>query len=472
MKFSYTALNEQNEELSGILEADTLETAKDQLHKMGVSILVINPASEEEATEEGQKKEVQEKPKEGIITFNFTAKDPKGKEINGTIDAKEDYGAYKRLVSEYHFDVQKLVPLNANKEDEELAEERLKLFREQLKTEVKKDDREEKEWKEEEEKKKQIVTEEVDKIIELTHKKVLEEFRHLFSIKSIQKVEEALKELERIRTSNNLKHINEVSHRLYDLLSHPDEANAENQNAYEIAIQPLKENKVLGKDLAENPFESKQFKLLISKIKNQLNKLGLGKLIEKLKGGSGSENKEEGGKWKKLISGLQKKPQIPSFKMPAVKTGSFSDSAKEEVDKIKKWFKKEKPEEVTQSSEPTETEISTPIMDKPEETKPIKEGRDFSEFFVEVDSFVGWLLFFYISYFFLSSFSLEKGVGLPTNFVLKTFQSPLIIQIGIFLLFAHFLLRIKTIHFQRNLMGSLVLFLFGFGTCALVILNL
>ncbi len=114
-------------------------------------------------------------------------------------------------------------------------------------------------------------------------------------------------------------------------------------------------------------------------------------------------------------------------------------------------------------------------MKEPEPVKGKKEqahGKwDFTSLFQEADSFIGWLLFFYIAYFFLADFSLEKEFGIPREFVVKTIKTPLLFNIALFLLTAHFLLRLKDRHFRHNILGSLLLFFFGFGLYALTVIN-
>ncbi len=97
--------------------------------------------------------------------------------------------------------------------------------------------------------------------------------------------------------------------------------------------------------------------------------------------------------------------------------------------------------------------------------------RDFSTFYAELNSFVGWLLFFYLTYFFLASFSLERNFGLSQTLVIKTLSSPLVINICIFLLMANLTLTLKNRLFRRNIMGTAFLFFFVFGGYALLMAN-
>lgn len=100
-----------------------------------------------------------------------------------------------------------------------------------------------------------------------------------------------------------------------------------------------------------------------------------------------------------------------------------------------------------------------------------KTTKDFTSFFMELDSFVSWLIFFYLVYFFLASFSLERTLGLPQDLVLKTLSSPLILNIFIFLMVAHLAFTLKIRWFRQNALGTFFLFFLCFGSYTFLILN-
>ena len=89
----------------------------------------------------------------------------------------------------------------------------------------------------------------------------------------------------------------------------------------------------------------------------------------------------------------------------------------------------------------------------------------------EIDSFISWLLCFYIIYFFLVNFALEKNTGLNSEFVIKTFKTPLILNITILLLIFHFALRVKSIYLRGNILASLFLLFLSIGSYIILIVN-
>lgn len=427
MKFSYTALSAENKKLTGLLEAQSLDLAKEELHKMGVSILSVQEISDEEYERlkaEGEKA----KAEGGITTFAFRAIDPTGKEIEGTIDSKSDEAALKRLLTEYRFLVKELYPFTASADERKAAEEKLKNLLVALKsqgvefkTRAKKTEYEEEEVSAIDTK----ITAEIDKII-TTAKKILQENSDLYSTNRFADLQKTLGELERVRTSNNVKHIGEVSNKLYKLLSHPDTltpAEAQGRTSYQDLLKEFQGASIIRQ---EGDFYRK------SALLKQLNHL-----------------------WQNISSRipLLKHPAVPAAEEPPAKPTKESPFVR-----LKNQLKKQREKAISK----------TPEVQAP---KPAKKSHDFTPFFAELNHFVGWLLTFYLLYFLVVDFSLEKGIGLSRDFVFRTLKTPLLLQITFFILTTHFLLHLKLRHFQKNFLGSLFLMLFGYGLYAFVLLN-
>ena len=104
MQFKYTATNNQGKTLSGIINAGNETLARTQLNNLGFSILELKAITDDV---------ISPKPKsEKLEKFEFEALDKNGKKIAGTIPAKDPVLAYKRLFEEYHFTIQQLHPFN------------------------------------------------------------------------------------------------------------------------------------------------------------------------------------------------------------------------------------------------------------------------------------------------------------------------------------------------------------------------
>lgn len=102
MQFKYTATNPEAKRLTGIINAADETTARTELNHLGFSILEINAVNETAMQIQSE-----------MEKFEFEAIDKSGKKIKGTIPAKTNLLAYKRLVNEYHFNVLFLIQATA-----------------------------------------------------------------------------------------------------------------------------------------------------------------------------------------------------------------------------------------------------------------------------------------------------------------------------------------------------------------------
>lgn len=110
-KFSYTVINKTNQELTGSINAENEQAARQELNALGFSIIAIR--SVQEASTEV------ETAAENIVKFEFKATDKNGKKIVGTIQGEDIYLVFKRLVSEYHFEVEALFQADLSEKDKE-----------------------------------------------------------------------------------------------------------------------------------------------------------------------------------------------------------------------------------------------------------------------------------------------------------------------------------------------------------------
>lgn len=466
MKFSYTALGSDNQKLTGTLMAESLELARNELHKMGLSVIALNEVKENLTPTKTEARDIKLE-NAGIVTYFFLTNDPEGKTVNGTIDAKDPYSAYKRLIAEYQFQVLDLYDYASKTPDMDTLKGQFENWNLNLEQEgidphpkrvVKKND-----LTEEGEKMAQEIVEEIDHFI-LNTKKILKEHQEQYSKVFLQEIEGTLGKLERIRSSNNLKHITKVCNDLYELISHPDALSAivgekEADQEYKQIIGSLKEsgfvqnkfNFLEKKNLEQKAERFESVKGIFSKIQSKLGKntgnleKNLQKRNDYLKSSNSVDAQSDEVSLKTILSNL--------FSYLKETNPILRRARKQDLRKSYELWK-------NQSKEVT---VDSATINK--------EKRDFSQFFMELDSFFGWLLFFYLSYFFLISFSLERDIGLPKTLVFKTLSSPLIINVSIFLLVAHLALKLKLRLFQRNALGSFFLFSLFFGAYILVMAN-
>ncbi len=105
-KFKYIVVNKENRQLSGVVDAPNLDTAQEDLKELGFSIVSIEEAEQTTQEEVGQK-------------FEFSGIDNQKKKIVGTIVSEDRYSAFKRLISEYELDVRYIVQANLDEQEKE-----------------------------------------------------------------------------------------------------------------------------------------------------------------------------------------------------------------------------------------------------------------------------------------------------------------------------------------------------------------
>ncbi|MBN2087831.1 hypothetical protein JW758_05810 [Candidatus Peregrinibacteria bacterium] len=517
MKFTYTALSNDNQKLTGVLEAEDQNGAQEELHKMGVSIISISEVSDAEY-EEIKKRETTDREKSGVITYTFLAVDKSGKEINGTIDARDPYSAFKRLSSEYGFKISELYPSDASDEEKadlknQLPDFDLRARDEGINIDAKQKGSDDEMLEATEQIDKKII-EEIDHFI-INTKKILSDFKDKFSPPFLRQIEATLGELERIRTSNNLKHITEVCNQIYELISNPDQTSDTDsiqkdpsymqivdslqstgivRNQFSIhskAVDLSKVKSVIDKVLKKLKLRADEKTELIDTIKKE--DTGIRKFLNSVSNKFKSKNKTV----KKEKPYEAKKPSLLRilFSYLSAPNPVLRRARKQELIRaFSEWrgkhskIKEAEPTEVSKEikSEKTKAEVLQPDDNKleevSEETEEITVDEEttqedstpkwkLSALFSELDSFIGWLLFFYIIYFFLVDFSIEKDIGIPRDFIIKTLKTPLILNITIFLLTAHLLFKLRDSFFRKNVFGSIFLFLFGIGLFSLIIIN-
>ncbi len=114
MYFQYTALSPDNKKLSGTIEAKDEKDARLRLGELALSITVIKPLAEAQPTASG-----------AGIRYAFEATDQKGKKVIGTIDSGSFEEAFEKLVSDYALEVSSLTPEQIKDSEKKFYSEKL-----------------------------------------------------------------------------------------------------------------------------------------------------------------------------------------------------------------------------------------------------------------------------------------------------------------------------------------------------------
>ncbi|MDH5596994.1 MAG: hypothetical protein OEY44_02725 [Candidatus Peregrinibacteria bacterium] len=489
MKFKYTALGADNQKLEGVLEAGSLDAAKNELHKMGLSIIAIAEISADEFEAAASKRA--EAIGEGIVTFLFKALDSQKKEVNGTIDSKQPYLAFKRLVTEYHFDVQDLYPESSQSPEVDSSRSQFEQWKRMLEEEgfdlsKKPEQGVRNELEEEEEMMSQEIVDEIDHFI-INTKKILEQHTDQYSEPQLREIDKTLNDLERIRASNNLKHITKVCNTLYELIAHPDATPPASTDQTQVQPQDQEYSNIVS-SLKDSGFVSHQLQFLQAhKLKKKAARFDkvqhiFGKIMGKL-------NQKRGAELAKGLAGKRRTRQSKLLEQLSGHLGKKSEMEKDShitfKDLTLKFFEYIKaPNNILRRARKQEFIVSyhewkahrAKVRMENKQAKEVtptetKEAKDFSDFFLELDSFIGWLLFFYLAYFYLAFYSLERNIGLPKELVLKTFASPLLVNLAILLILLHLSFTIKIKFLRQQFLSSLFLFFFTISLYSILMVN-
>lgn len=100
MNFQYTALSPTSQKLTGTIEASSESEAREKLNRLSLSIIELSIMADGKPL-----------PKAGAgIRFVFEATDRNGKKVIGTIDAKDTAEAFMKLSEDYHLTIMALSP--------------------------------------------------------------------------------------------------------------------------------------------------------------------------------------------------------------------------------------------------------------------------------------------------------------------------------------------------------------------------
>ncbi|MBI2453590.1 hypothetical protein HYV58_00235 [Candidatus Peregrinibacteria bacterium] len=112
--YHYIALNPEQKELAGMIEAEDEATARKYLNELGISIISINPADSAAPKKNSATAT-------GGTVYEFEARDKTGKKVVGTIASETPIKAFAKLAEEYQLDVLFLFPSSLSPEEKETS---------------------------------------------------------------------------------------------------------------------------------------------------------------------------------------------------------------------------------------------------------------------------------------------------------------------------------------------------------------
>ncbi len=211
-KYRYIVINQENKQLNGTIGAPDEQSARQELNELGFSVISINLLPEESVEEDPT-----------VLTFEFAAIDKNQKKVIGTIQAQDRYMAYKRLVNEYTFEVEYVIA-NELPETEKVQERKKGTYdlQQQLDKEAvlnpkgDNNNRDEKELKDLAEKQ-EVLRAQIDFVLHKV-KEMLDLYEHDMKPEVKDKIRQFVNKILRIRTSTNIEYIRKTAEELLTYL--------------------------------------------------------------------------------------------------------------------------------------------------------------------------------------------------------------------------------------------------------------
>jgi len=452
-KYRYIAISNENRQLDGTIGAPDEKIARRELNELGFSVVSMSEISETEAVTESQATPV----------FEFAGLDKNGKRVIGTIMSEDRLSAYKRLISEYAFNVEYVIDNSLDEahkviERQRSASDLQHILEEDEVKNKKKETGEEKDLREFS-KEQDVLKSQIDFVLNKV-REMLDKHEKEMKIETKEKIRGFVDKIMRIRTSTNLEYVRKSAEELLMFL--------QKEELFQNEESHLKERTQL-------LVEAKSLTMQLKKSKSKTS-ISLG---EKLR------------QWRKEHILENPKPTIAQKAINMV-VGLFIgfDKENENVENARKdiitinsqiiqylllYMQAPNPEYKAE----TKIGLMRLIQDRKKKKQVLKEYKKslrdirreqgeltfFERMRDNVFSFTGWLLAFYLIYYFASIYLTTKDFGLPSvPYVFYIFKSSFLKYFLATLFLLHGSISVKMNFFKKNDIAALAIapfFIFG-----------
>jgi uncharacterized protein YbgA (DUF1722 family) len=449
--FKYIVVGSKGKKLSGSIEAQNENLARNELNNLGFSILELAEAKPEEELNKKNPNETK---------YVFEALNPQGQSTIGTITAINDISAFKRLTEEYSLTVTAIWPDGASEEQIKNAKIRGTLYLQQIINSEKENKLiEETKLSQEDRKKSLIVQTRVEEVLKQVND-LLKEYEQDISPDQKQEIDKRIDKLLRIKNSTNLDYIITTAEELLQFIQQ-QETELKNKDYLEkranlkLKVKNLLSRlhdtgkpKTLSEDIVKN-IQDWQQKYVTKTIRlpwyTRLTNSILTK-IEKI-----FETPEE-------IRIL--KTQIKNYNSQIIEYIKiyFKEPTKEYKEKVKNAIKT-----IWQTRKNTIKQLKETKKRIKEQNTLSKKSSDthkgdfLKSLWEELNEFTGWLLAFYLIYYFVSLYMTSKNFGLAAPKGLN-FNNTHIFKYALAVIFIlHTALSVKTNFFPKKLLASVII---------------
>lgn len=458
-KFTYTVANKEGKKLSGTVEAPSEASARTELNNLGFSVLVIKEITGEEKTEE--KVELGAK-------FVFEAIDKNSKFVTGTIASEDVQQAYKRLHKEYNLTVTAIWAENANAEQIESArkagtQKLHETLEKELILEV------EEATDPEEKAKRELIKAKIESIIQKVGN-LLKNYEAHIEADQKAEINKKIDKLLRIKHSTNLDYILKTAEDLLKFIE-SQEKTLKDKGLHDERIQLKIKTKGLLKEL--NKTQTPKADSFSDDIISRINKWQQSHPKEKISGFNIFVFK--------IFSTIKRifvtPPEIKAIQQE-IKTYNgqliefiklyFKEPSKEYKEKVKTSIKT-----IWQKRKDAKQRLKNLKKSLKEEKreKATEEGL-FISFVKELNTLTGWLLAFYVLYYFTSLYLKTKdfGLGELPNFM-SVYESQFFKYILAIIFLLHACTALKVNFFRKSIIASLILPVVFVVTSIITLLN-
>lgn len=450
MRFSYTVISTDGKKLNGTIDSPNEESARKDLNSLGFSIITLSGIDESAGAHDANH-----------IIFEFEGYDKKNKKVTGTIPARDKFAAFKRLKLEYKFTVLNICKGAASPYEklQEKQEGVLKLEQqleeEQLTQQQSKESPEGEESHEEiKQSEEQLqLKHQTDLVLQKTAE-ILAKYNQELSVEEKQNIDAQLNKLLRIKNSGNIEYVRDTAKELLQSLQ---------------TLETLLVNR-------NNDFNKSKIKFdvlqLMSQLKKPRNPLSL--LERSLKSlqdyientpitqASPLMTKTRVKAAKFFVSNFLESPEMRALKHERkLIWGQIFDY-------IKMYFKEESAIVKLQIrnsisgllNKRKTLKIQLKELKKLEKERLMADVPEnfLSTFTEELFTFSGWLLSFYLVYYFLSLYVGSKDFGLDINLqYLSLYNSHFFKYLLVMLFLTHCAISLKVLFFKKNRGANFIL---------------
>lgn len=462
-KFSYTVINQEGNELDGIIEAENENSAREKLNKMEFSVLDVTPISDTE-----EKKIIGK-----IVKYEFEAVDKNGKKVKGTIDAKDKYSAFKKLLTEYHLEVETLCKGAATLEEKETEREKGVI---DLYTQFKKEQAEQEEGTISSHKKtldnnelqNKYVVEQVDFVLKKVDE-LLKNFGEIIKPEEYQNIEKKRDRLMRLKTSANIDFIAHLSEDLLRYIQSQEIYMA--QKAANTKVEAFNvEIKTMLSDIQRNKLK----KTFRQDILDGIAKWRENNIEQAIK--PSSINKFINAFFEMIENTLEEDPRITEAK-------TRLRIIKQKIDDYNKIYKKEISEEVLEEMQETIKKLlyekDKAVQELASVKEKIKNELESSEqdsllnkVFDEMTVLSGYLLAFYLIFYVISEYILTKNmITDPENYIFAIQKSPQFNYIIAIIFVTNIALTLREMFSKKNATSAIISTIGVIALSILIIFN-